>query len=382
MVKYLVLGGAGDMGSSVVNDLVYSHVEAVEIGDYNINATKKLVSKFKNADTVVKGNFIDINDTKKLIETIKDSDIVINTIGPFYKYEKLVIDAAIKAERDYVDICDDYDATLEVFNKEKEIKKGKSRILIGMGWTPGITNVCAKAGYNELDEVSDINIAWSGSAADAAGLAVISHVFHAVTGEIPMYIDGKLEHVPARQFKREVEFPEPINKVETYFVGHPEPITIPKYLNHLKNVTLRGALLPEWHNHLVNQLADIELTEDKKIKVGECEISARDFLSHFVHQTMEQFKSGGVEASGFWVEVVGKKNKKNVTIEFSGADKMNKLTGWSASIGAQYLARNKNIKPGLYAPEGCIDPNYFFEELSKRKIKVKKIRKEEEIIKG
>lgn len=367
------------MGSAVLNDLIFSEVEEIEIADYNKIATEKLIEKFRNSNTKVYGNFLDINEHKKLIETIKGSDIVINTIGPFYKYENLVIDAAIESERDYVDICDDYDATLVVLKKEEKINQGKSRILIGMGWTPGITNVCARAGYNELDEVTDINIAWSGSAADAAGLAVISHVFHAVTGEVPMFIDGKLEYIPARQFKREVEFPEPINKIETYFVGHPEPITVPKFLKNLKNVTLRGALLPEWHNHLVNELADIGLTEDKKIKVGQVEISARDFLSSFVHQTMEQFKSGGVEASGFWVEVIGKKNGKNTTIEFSGADKMYKLTGWSASIGAQYLMKNRDIPPGLYAPEGCIDPSYFFKELTKRNIKVRKIKKEEEM---
>ncbi len=61
---------------------------------------------------------------------------------------------------------------------------------------------------------------------------------------------------------------------------------------------------------------------------------------------------------------------------YSGADRMCKLTGWSASIGAQYLARNKNLKPGLYAPEGIVDPSFFFSELSKRKIKVTKIVKQ------
>ena len=73
-------------------------------------------------------------------------------------------------------------------------------------WTPGITNVLARAGYDSLETTTDINIGWSGSAADASGIAVISHVFHTVTGEVPMYLDGKLEYVPARQFKREIDF--------------------------------------------------------------------------------------------------------------------------------------------------------------------------------
>ncbi len=372
MTVFLVLGGAGDMGSAAVRDLVFSGVERVIVGDFNKVATEKLVERVKGGDTEVEGTYVNVNDKKNLIDAIVRSDLVINTVGPFYKYENTVVDATMEAGKDYVDICDDHDATLRVLEREKEIAKGKSRILIGMGWTPGITNVLARAGYDSLETTTDINIGWSGSAADASGIAVISHVFHAVTGEVPMYLDGKLEYVPARQFKREIDFPEPISRLETYFVGHPEPITIPRYLKGVNNVTLRGALTPDWQNHLVSQFADIGLTEDKVVKVGNMEVSSRDFLASFVHQTMEQFKSGGVEVSGFWVEVIGQKDGKKTTIEFSGADKMQKLTGWSASIGAQDISRNKNLRPGLYAPEGAIDPPFFIAELKRRNISVKR----------
>lgn len=372
MTVFLVLGGAGDMGSAAVRDLVFSGVERVIVGDFNKVATEKLIERVKGGDTEVEGTYVNVNDKKNLIDAIVQSDLVINTVGPFYKYENTVVDATMEAGKDYVDICDDHDATLRVLEREKEIAKGKSRILIGMGWTPGITNVLARAGYDSLETTTDINIGWSGSAADASGIAVISHVFHAVTGEVPMYLDGKLEYVPARQFKREIDFPEPISRLETYFVGHPEPITIPRYLKGVNNVTLRGALTPDWQNHLVSQFADIGLTEDKVVKVGNVEVSSRDFLASFVHQTMEQFKSGGVEVSGFWVEVIGQKDGKKTTIEFSGADKMQKLTGWSASIGAQDISRNKNLRPGLYAPEGAIDPSFFIAELKRRNISVKR----------
>ena len=378
MTVFLVLGGAGDMGSAAVRDLVFSGVERVIIGDFNKVATEKLVERVKGGDTEVEGTYVNVNDKKNLTDAIVRSDLVINTVGPFYKYENTVVDATMEAGKDYVDICDDHDATLRVLEREKEIAKGKSRILIGMGWTPGITNVLARAGYDSLETTTDINIGWSGSAADASGIAVISHVFHAVTGEVPMYLDGKLEYVPARQFKREIDFPEPISRLETYFVGHPEPITIPRYLKGVNNVTLRGALTPDWQNHLVSQFADIGLTEDKVVKVGNMEVSSRDFLASFVHQTMEQFKSGGVEVSGFWVEVIGQKDGKKTTIEFSGADKMQKLTGWSASIGAQDISRNKNLRPGLYAPEGAIDPSFFIAELKRRNISVKRTVKIEE----
>ena len=364
------------MGSAAVKDLYLSNVDEVIIADINKDSADKLATELRSqgsSSTRVSTVKLDVNDTQALINVARDVDIVINTVGPFYKYEKLVIEALLKIEKDYVDINDDYDATIEVLNLSDKIRDSGSRVLIGMGWTPGITNVCARAGYDYLDETDEVNIAWVGSAADARGLAVILHTFHAFTGNVPMYINGELTYVPALQSKFTVEFPEPIGRVDVYYTGHPEPITIPRYLRGIKNVIIRGGLVPDWQNSLLRQLAAIGLTENREINVGGIKITARDFLAHFVYQTYEQFRSGGVEASGFWVEVKGKKDGKTTIMRYSGADRMYKLTGWSASIGAQFLVRNRNsISPGLYAPEGVIDPTWFLNELRRRGIKVRR----------
>jgi saccharopine dehydrogenase-like NADP-dependent oxidoreductase len=374
--SYLVLGGAGDMGSAAVKDLYSSNVDEVIIADINKDSADKLAAELRNQGTSltkISTIKLDVNDTQQLINVAKDADIIINTVGPFYKYEKLIIESLLKIGKDYVDISDDYDATIDVLNLSDKIKNSGSRILIGMGWTPGITNVCSRAGYDYLDEKDDINIAWVGSAADAKGIAVILHTFHAVTGDVPMYINGELTYVAALQSELTVEFPKPIGKVKVSYTGHPEPITIPRYLKGLKNVIVQGGLVPDWQNNLLRQLSIIGLTENKVVDVHGIKINAREFLAYFVHQTYEQFMSGGVEASGFWVEVRGRKDGKLTLIRYSGADRMYKLTGWPVSIGAQYIVKNRNnIAPGLYAPEGVIDPTWFLNELKKRGIRVKK----------
>ncbi len=370
MSKFLVLGGAGDMGSSVVDDLVRSGVDEVVIGDLNEKKGEEIRNRYGGGRTSVVFEKADVNDSDSLGRLMEDYDVVVNTVGPFYRYEKRIIDAAIRSSVDYVDICDDHDATSEVFERKKDIDSGNSRILVGMGWTPGITNVLARAAYDEVPEARDIDIAWTGSAADATGKAVISHVFHAVTGDVPVFLDGKLESVPARQLRKETLFPPPVKKVETYVVGHPEPITIPIFLKGLKNVVLRGALVPVWQNQLVGQFADVGLTGETVVSVDGNRVQSRDFLSSFVHETMSQFRSGGAEVSGFYVEVSGESEGIRKTVVYSGADKMGKLTGWSASIGAQYIAENTTFGGGLYAPEGIIDPAYFKEELRKRNIKI------------
>jgi saccharopine dehydrogenase-like NADP-dependent oxidoreductase len=376
--KFLVLGGAGDMGSSVVSDLATWGNGEITIGDINERSIDKAISKLRRKGIEASGMKVDVADRKMLQDCISKADVIVNTVGPFYRFEEGIVEEVGRHEVDYVDICDDYDVTSSIFLSRKKFENVKGREIIGMGWTPGITNVCARDGFNELDTADEINIAWVGSAADAAGKAVIEHTFHAVTGDVPMFLDGKISNVPARQFHREIDFPEPIGKVDTYYTGHPEPITIPLFLKGVKQVTVRGSLVPDWQNHLVSQFADIGMTENKIVNVNGTKVSSRQFLVSYVFDTMDQFKSGGIEESGFWVEVKGRKGGKRKTILYSGADRMKRMTGIPAAIAAEYLAENRSLGKGIYAPEGAIDPGIFFRELKKRKIIVKKYVQTEE----
>ncbi|MCL4450200.1 MAG: saccharopine dehydrogenase NADP-binding domain-containing protein [Candidatus Thermoplasmatota archaeon] len=376
--SFLVIGGAGDMGSSVLEDLGSHGAGELIVGDISEKSIEGVISKLKKKGIDAKGEKVDVNNARELSKAVQKADVVVNTVGPFYRFEKKILDTIRDFDIGYVDICDDFDVTSDVFRSRTKGDKVKARIIVGMGWTPGITNVCARDGYEQMESVKEINIAWVGSAADAAGKAVIEHTFHAVTGDVPMFLNGAITSVPARQFHKEIEFPDPINKVDTYYTGHPEPITIPLFLKGVETVTVRGALVPDWQNHLVSQFADIGLTENKLVEIKGNKVSAREFLVNFVHDTLEQFKAGGVDKSAFWVEVKGRKNGKKVAIRYSGADTMKRLTGIPAAIGAKFLAENPSLKNGLYAPEGIIEPTFLFKELKKRKIVVKKFVETEE----
>jgi len=71
---------------------------------------------------------IDVNDHNGLVSTIKDADVVINCAGPFYKTAVAVARAAVVAKVNYIDICDDYEATEILFASEliRLLKKQES----------------------------------------------------------------------------------------------------------------------------------------------------------------------------------------------------------------------------------------------------------------
>ena len=122
-MKVLVLGGAGDMGSEAIRDLLsYPEVEQVTIGDLNTSAASKIVSSIEGGSRL-KIERVDATSPEDLEAVMAGHSVVAGALGPFYRFEKPIVKAAIQAGVDYVSICDDYDAVKEVLLLDREAKE-------------------------------------------------------------------------------------------------------------------------------------------------------------------------------------------------------------------------------------------------------------------
>ncbi len=352
-MRFLVLGGAGDMGSGIVRELSkLNGVNEVSIGDINLKRAEELKNELGDKISIVRVDASNVEELKKVIEEV-NPDVVVSAIGPFFEFAEKTTRAAVEAGYNYVDICDDYDGTMKALELSKIAEENGVTAVNGIGWTPGISNLLAKLGSEMLDEVDTIDIAWVGSAADSEGLAVVAHVFHAVSGEIPQYENGELIHVPAWREKVKRYFPEEFGEVNVIFTGHPEPITLPKYIN-AKNVYLRGALIPEWQNSLLKAFYKLRL-------IGKPSRNKR--TARFIHKIEGIFRSGGIPKSVVRVDVIGKKDGEDVKLVYAAVETMRKLTSVPASIAARYLASNPIDKYGVFPPEAVFNAREFLDKL-------------------
>ena len=380
----VVLGGAGVMGSASVRDLVQSKISRVTVADYNIEAAERLAAELLDEfeKTDVSAQFVDANDQASLIKIMKTADAVASAIGPFYKFGSKVVKAAIEAGVNLVDICDDADATLEAFKLDREAEKAGVSIVVGLGMSPGLTNILAKCGSNKMDAVEEIRTSWVVGALDPGGPADVEHGFHMLTGNVPTFKDGQWIDVPAGSEKETVEFLPPIGKVEVYHVGHPEPVTLPRFVKGVKTVTNKGALFPHLINQLFSFLVDFGFSSTQPIKVKGVSIIPREFSAALMDQQRETpeivaphvlekvLPLEGSLLSGTRVEVKGSKDKNAVRYVYRSVGQVHQCTGAPLSIGAQMLARGE-IKPkGVLAPEACIDPKTLLSELNKREIEI------------
>jgi lysine 6-dehydrogenase len=360
-VRIIALGGAGDMCSYAVRDLArQEEVTEIMIADFDADRASILARELGSRCKSMK---VDANSASELVRAIAGYDVAIGGIGPFYKYEVKVATGALEAGVDYVSICDDYDAAEAVFELDATARKKGVTILTGLGWTPGLSNVLARRGADQLDEVDEIAVAWGGSASDSTGYAVILHTIHIFTGFVPSFEHGRTRMVQAGGGREKIRFPEPVGEIYVYNLGHPEPVTIPRFID-AQNVTLKGGLSENELNQVGRYLAKLHLTTTvrKKDMVGK--------LVKLLGPVLFQLGRPENPCSAIRVDITGRKAGKLERFIYGAADHMNALTALPLSIGALMLGRKEIKAPGVQAPESCVDVERFLSELGSRGVKV------------
>jgi saccharopine dehydrogenase (NAD+, L-lysine-forming) len=305
------------------------------------------------------------------VAAIKEVDVVINCAGPFYKTAVAVARAAVEAKVNYIDICDDYEAVPILFSEaaiDEAAKEAGITVLTGMGSDPGTNNVLVKWYANQLDRVDEIHLFWVVSIAELAG-AAWDHSLHMVTGKIPQFLDGRLEYVDGGTGEEIATFLEPLGTCKVRYVGHPQPITIPRYIEGVKKVVIKGALIPGWVDELIKEQNDTGFLSTEVLEVRGTKVVPYD-LTLKLWDKIPKGRDNGPNSSGLKVIVKGERKGKQVTYTADMAGRMAPGTGLPASIAALMMDAGEVTVKGVVAPEGCIDPEKFLAALIKRGAKI------------
>jgi len=361
-MSIIILGACGEIGRYIAFDLVKSGFN-VTLADIREFEGKKIAEKLGTRATFQK---LDVMDFENLVEVLKDHKVVVNNIGPYFMFGDLIPRATIQAGINYVDICDDHDATRIFLKMNKYIERENLTFLINSGASAGLTNIMAKMGANQLDKVDSIRVLWFEDTGETIGFGQLAHWAHIAMGKVPQFINGEWTNIRALTDREVVEFPAPLGSAPLYFVGHPEPVTLPRYID-TNEAICKGGILPE-SDILLTKILDkiIPIKHDKVIK-----LVCKFFLK------ILPLITGKVEErdiiSSFKTDVIGLKNQKNVHLSYAVIGEVAKLTSVPASISAQMIL-NKDIKtPGVFPPEGCPDLNLekMKKELELRNINIK-----------
>lgn len=376
-MKVVVLS-AGAVGGEVARELAKSGaVDQLVVADRD-EALAGIVAKeaarlgtAKHGTTASSAAF-DASDPASIDAVIAGADIVFNAVGPFYRFGLNIAWAAVKAGAHYIDVCDEFDVA-ELFINNAELDEAATNadvvVLTGMGSSPGLTNLAARWAVDDLTTAHTVNVVIGVPYRATMGVTINDHMLHSMSGDVAQFLDGEDRAVPAWGDPMPFTMQEPFGAHEFGYMGHPEGITLGRYIPGLRNAVVRFGWFEPEGVRLWKDLDRLGLLNGEVLEG--LPISPREFLARYMHTAAGQERLGienpaPLPGSAWHVAVDGEKDgvPTRISIEGhmldgSGRSGPGVITAAPAAAAIVELIEGRITRRGVVAPEACIEAEPF-----------------------
>jgi saccharopine dehydrogenase-like NADP-dependent oxidoreductase len=271
--------------------------------------------------------------------------------------------AAVEAGVHYVSYCRHPEVLQRMRALDEPAKARAVLILPGLGWTPGITSLLAKAGAAALDEASEIRICWSASAGGPAGLEAVIAALQTLSENISLFETGSWKpQLPS--MAGEVYFPEPVGWRVVQLCAGAEAFSLPRSVAGVKKVMVKGGVAEEIVNRSVRALSALPgwAKGDRPVELSGQSLAG---LARLV---------GSINGwSAARVDIVGNSGGSRRAITYGVVDQFPNLVCYPLVVGALMIGRGEISNAGVLSPEEAIDHKSFFAQLAERGIRVAKL---------
>lgn len=366
-MQKLVFLGAGNIASETAR-LVRKEFSNVEMVVADIDKGK---ADDVAAEVNGKGVYFDATSPESIAEVIKGADLVFNAVGPFYKYGFGIIKEVVKNKVNYIDVCDEYDVTVSLVEDaelDKQARDAGIFAMYGMGLTPGASNLAAKWASNLLDQTDTIEVAAVIPYFPNLGTTVNDHMLFSMSGNVPQFVNGKIEYLPAWGGEKRFEF-NGYGPLNVGYMGHPEGVSLGHSISGINNASIRFRWYEDEGTEIWKIFERLGLTEDDEEE--NLPISPRQFLARYMDSPsgmkhLSLSEESNAASSVFKVNAYGTRDEKEVkiTIEYQTGNYTGDPTPICAA-GAIAEALNGRIQAkGLIAPEtGIAEPDTFVKDV-------------------
>lgn len=360
------------MGNAATRDLAASSdFQQITIADVDQAKAQALADELGAGRVDAKA--VDVTNVEGLTTLFGDYDIVLNCTS--YAFGLGITHAAIAAKKPLLDLGGLYNTPKQLALTE-EAKAAGVTIVLGMGATPGVTNLMARAGSTRMKEVDSIHIHFATYRSIAPSPGLLSTVLDEFSPSTKRFyhLNGELIECAPFEGEKKVTFDAPIGCISAWFVPHSETHTLPRFIPGVKRVDVRGTWCPEIMHALkhYNEIGLLDIEPNEQGVVPKEALRAIFLKNDWPNVPDWRFYVN--------VEVKGRNEHSSVTATYNlshpGSDEWGhsctgKVTGIPASIGAQMIAAGRALSPGVLGPEAAFEPWPFFAELAKRDIKVR-----------
>ena len=379
----LVLG-AGLQGSACAYDLLQNpDVKEVRQADLKVDHLPTFLAKYSGKRLLP--THLDVRDASAIRAVMGESDAVMSAI-PYY----FNLDLAKHAVEVGVHFCD-LGGNTEIVFKQKELDaKARAKnitIVPDCGLAPGMVNIIAQHGIEQLDTVTAVRI-YVGGLPQNPEPPLNYQIVYSLEGVLDYYTTlswvvrgGKRAQVKALSEREPVKFAAPVGELEAFHTAGGLSTMAWRYEGKIPTMEYK-TLRYKGHAQLMESIRDLGLLDLDPVEVkGEKVIprdafiatvgpkltkpNARDLVA--LRVTVEGTKGGKPKVVGW--ELIDRFDEKH------GISAMMRTTGYSLSITGQMQVRGEVKPAGVHTPDECMPAERYIEELGKRGVMIKAIKK-------
>jgi saccharopine dehydrogenase-like NADP-dependent oxidoreductase len=406
-MRVVVVGGAGAMGRWTVRDLTESEgVDEVVVADLDGSRAREAAGwaaarSGSNGTAQVSGLALDAGDGEALRRAFDGADVVCNCA--VHATNLPVMEACADAGTHYVDLGGLYHTTRRQLALHDRFVAAGVTAVVGMGGSPGTTNVLAALAGRDLEVVEEVEVRLGvADFAPSAAPVPVPYAIQTILDEFAVpavtFRDGRLVEVPAMSEQEELDFPPPVGRVRVGHTLHSEVATLPLHFadRGIRSVSFKVGFPARFMDKLA-LLTALGLADTLPVELPSGPVVPRELLVHCITKTatMPGPEAAPDDAEAIWVRVRGRRAgpsgdpalaPREDSLDGSPVERLAECvvrphpawqagagqldTGVPPSIVAQFLATKVIDRPGVLAPEDAVPPEPYLAELAARNLEV------------
>jgi len=377
-MRMLVLG-AGLQGSACAYDLLQSpEVAEVRLADINIQHLPSFLAPYSGPRLLPTP--LDVRDRDAVLAVMRSSDAVMSAIPYYFNLD--MAKCAIEAGVHFCDLGGNTELVIGQKGLDADAQAKGVTVVPDCGLAPGMVNILAEYGIQQLDAVEAVKI-FVGGLPQQPEPPLNYQVVYSLEGVLDYYTtkswiirDGRGQQIEALSEIEHVEFGEGVGTLEAFHTAGGLSTMAFRYDGKIPTMEYKTLRYPG-HAEIMAAIRALGLLDLEPVDVKGSKVVPRDVfiatagprLSHdapdLVALRVEVRGSSGGRARRVVFELVDRADEKH------GISAMMRTTGYSLSITGQMQARGEVKPAGVRTPDECVPAQRYIEELAKRGIRIR-----------
>lgn len=376
-MRMLVLG-AGLQGSACAYDLLTRTDHEVVIADIDIDNPASFLAPF--AGNRLKLERVDASDRGAVRRVMEGASATMSAF-PYYFNMGMAV-AALDAGSHFSDLG----GNTEIVMQQKELQQraaGKGLSIIpDCGLAPGMVNILAQHGIDQLDTARAVRIKVGGLPQNPEA-PLNYQIVYSMEGVLDYYTtlswilrDGQPLQVEALSEVEELDFPG-AGTLEAFHTAGGLSTMAQRYEGKIPTMEYKTLRYPG-HAALMRSIRELGLLSTEPVDVKGSRVSPRDAFIATAGPRLRKDPGESPDLVALRVEVEGVRSGEDTLLRWdlldrfdpqTGITAMMRTTGYSLAITAEMQASGA-IQPGVWTPDEAIPAALYIAALSERGVRI------------